>query len=60
MVNIYKVRPSDLLDIEEDDLYTRYCFDEACALILGKLEKGEKPQFRKNYSNFSDMYKQYE
>jgi len=39
------------------DVYTSYCFDEACAFILGKLENGEEPVFKSHYSNFSDMYK---
>lgn len=54
---MYKVRPSTLLDIT--DPYTSYCFDEACAYIIGKLEKGEEPQFRTKYKSFKDIYAQY-
>ena len=51
--NIYKVRPSTLFDIT--DTYTAYCFDEACAFIIGKMEKGEEPQFTKKYKSFKDI-----
>ena len=34
-------RPSEMIGIE--DTYTAFCFDEACALIVTKLEKGEEP-----------------
>ena len=57
LANVYKVRPSTLLDIT--DPYTAYCFDEACAFITGKLENGEEPQFTKKYKSFSDIYSQY-
>lgn len=49
-----------------EDGYTSFCFDEACAYILGKLKDGKKPIFKKNvekgrvkphYSKLSDMYK---
>lgn len=57
LANVYKVRPSTLLDIV--DPYTAYCFDEACAYIIGKLEKGEEPNFRKKYTSFREIYAQY-
>jgi hypothetical protein len=57
LANVYKVRPSTLLDIT--DSYTAYCFDEACAYITGQLEKGEEPQFKKKYKSFKDVYAQY-
>jgi len=57
LANIYKVRPSTLLDIT--DPYTAYCLDEACAYIIGQLEKGEEPQFKKKYKSFKDIYAQY-
>ena len=50
--------PSELLGIE--DCYTAYCFDEACAYILSRLEKGEQPVFTKTYTSFADMYKHYD
>ena len=64
MSKLYDVRPSVLLDIP--DAYTSYCFDEACAYILGKLKDGKKPVFKKSaekgrvkqhYNKLSDMYK---
>lgn len=57
LANIYKVRPSTLLDIT--DPYTAYCFDEACAYIIGKLEEGEEPTFRTEFKSFKEMYKHY-
>ena len=57
LANVYKVRPSTLLDIM--DPYTAYCFDEACAYITGQLEKGEEPQFKRKYKSFKEMYAQY-
>ena len=61
----FKIRPSEILEIE--DVYTAYCFDEACVYILSKVENGEKPNFKKfdkdgkikvkNYKTASDMYK---
>lgn len=57
LANVYKVRPSSLLDIV--DPYTAYCFDEACAYITGRLEKGDEPQFKKKYKSFKDIYSQY-
>lgn len=58
LANVYKVRPSTLFDIK--DIYTAYCFDEACAYIVGQIEKGEEPQFRKQYKSFRELYAQYE
>ena len=62
LANLYKSRPSTLFSIM--DPYTAYCFDEACAYITLKIEKGEKPDFRKanakkHYSSFTDFYSQY-
>lgn len=58
MSKFYKVNPSELFDIH--DPYTAYCFDEACAVISIKLEKGEEPIFRQEYKSFTDLYKQYQ
>lgn len=58
LANVYKTRPSILLDVM--DPYTAFCFDEACTYIMGMVEKGEEPQFRKRYKSFKDIYKQYE
>ena len=60
LANVYKVRPSTFFGIE--DAYTEYCFDEACAYIVGRMEKGEEPQFKntKQYKSFRELYAQYE
>lgn len=55
--------PSQIMRI--DDEYTAYCFDEACALIMSKLDNKEEIRFEgenagKSFSNFSDFYSQYE
>lgn len=61
MVNVYKVRPSELLGITDE--YTAYCLDEACAYITRRIEKGDEPNFnqfkenRNKFSSFSEMYK---
>lgn len=56
-------RPSELMGI--DDAYTAFCFDEAVAFIISKLEQGEKPIIpmesnNKTYSKPSDIYKKYQ
>lgn len=51
------VRPSALLGL--DDPYTAYCFDEACAYIRARVDKGEELCFKKKYKSFSDIYKEY-
>lgn len=58
LANIYKCRPSTLLDIS--DPYTSFCFDEACAYIIQKLEDGEEPILKAKYKSFKDLYAQYE
>ena len=56
-------RPSEMIGIE--DAYTAFCFDEACALIITKLEKGEEPILKKApeekvvYSTPSEVYSKY-
>lgn len=57
LANSYKARPSTIFGIE--DIYTAYCFDEACAYITRKIADGEEPQFRKSYKSFKDMYAKY-
>ena len=55
-----KCRPSTFLDIA--DPYTAYCFDEACAYIIQKIEDGEEPKFEKpkqHFSSFKDMYRHF-
>lgn len=59
----YNQLPSAVMHIEDD--YTAFCFDEACAEIIARIEAGEKPiwedskQEQKSYSKFSDLYKKY-
>ena len=60
------IRPSDLIGI--DDVYTAFCFDEACAFIIKNLKDGLEPTIKMNglgeekgvYSKPSDLYKKYE
>lgn len=69
MVGVYKtlgltIRPSEFIGIDEDE-YTRFCFDEAFAFILSKLNSGEEPIRRvesksSKYTRPSDLYKKYE
>lgn len=67
MVQLYNKLPSELLGIE--DGYTAFCFNEACAFIMTKINKEELPVFDreevkeqkpKHYSNFKDLYNQIE
>lgn len=58
LANTYKCRPSTLIDIY--DPYTAFCFDEACAYIIQKIEKGEEPSFKLKFKSFKDLYKHYE
>lgn len=45
-----------MLDI--DDKYTAYCFNEAVAYIIRRLENGDTPMFKTHYKNFSSLYSQ--
>ena len=45
MSRLYHSRPSKILGI--DDEYTAYCLDEACALIISKIDNDEEPKFNK-------------
>ena len=43
-------RPSDILGIEDDDIYARYCIDEACTYLYNRMQpnkdgKSENPTF---------------
>lgn len=51
------MRPSSLLGI--DDYYTAYCFDEACAYIMTRIDNKEEPVFQRKYSSFSELYSQF-
>lgn len=56
-------RPSEMIGIV--DSYTAFCFDEACALIITKLEQGEQPVFKNTqecvttYSRPSEVYSKF-
>lgn len=54
----YGRTPSELLSI--DDEYTAYCLDEACAYIMGRLDKGDEMVFHRHYNSFSEIYSQFE
>lgn len=58
LAELYKVRPSTFFNID-NDAYTEFCFDEACAYIKLKMKDGESPQFKKHYKSFHDLYRQY-
>ncbi len=57
MSQMYRCRPSEILHI--DDEYTAFCLDEACVVIRAKLDNKEQPTFKKEYSNFSQLYAHY-
>lgn len=63
MSKLYKVRPSELIGII--DVYTSFCFDEACAYIISRIKDGEEPDFtvkekesleKRHYSSLREMY----
>lgn len=35
------IRPSEIMGI--DDVYTAFCFDEACAFIISEIQDGKEP-----------------
>ena len=46
----FNCRPSELLGVDEEDIYGRYCIDEACAYLYNMLQpdkdgKTKKPVF---------------
>ena len=43
MARMYQERPSNIIGIDDED--TSFCFDEACAYIMSKIDDGEKPKF---------------
>lgn len=61
---MYRVRPSEIVGIT--DLYTSFCFDEACAYIISKMKDGEEPDFtvkddkegleKPHYGSLKEMY----
>lgn len=54
MSKIYKKRPSEILNIKDE--YTSYCFDEACAIILNKMNNKEKPIFPVKGNNIESIH----
>lgn len=63
MSKLYNCLPSDIIGVEDN--YTAFCFNEACAEIILRLQNEEKPIYReqeeeqKEYSNFTDFYKNF-
>lgn len=64
MSKLYNCLPSDIMGI--DDNYTAFCFNEACAEIMLRLQNEEKPIYREQreeeqegYSNFTEFYKKF-
>ena len=46
----FNIRPCDLIGIDEEDIYARYCFDEACTYLYNLMQpdkngKTKKPTF---------------
>lgn len=57
---MYHVKPSEVLNIS--DGYTAFCFDEACAVIMARMQNDEEPIFMedekpKHYRTFTEMMK---
>lgn len=60
------ILPSQVMGIEDE--YTAFCFDEACAFIVSKLQNKEEPIInfdagssgKKVYSKPSDFYKKFD
>lgn len=64
MSKLYNCLPSDIMGIEDN--YTAFCFNEACAEIVLRLQNEEKPIYREQreegqeeYSNFTEFYKKF-
>lgn len=57
MSKLYAKTPSEVMNIEDE--YIAYCFNEACAYIIGRLQNGDELQFKKKYTSFSDLYRNY-
>ena len=58
MSNLYRCRPSELLQVGE--AYAAWCLDEACFYVKTKIDDGKEPVFKKQYSSFSEIYKDLE
>lgn len=47
LANAYKIRPSQILQLEHDG-YTAFCLDEACAVIQSRTNQGERCYFQED------------
>lgn len=54
MSELYRCRPSELLCVHEE--YAAWCLDEACMFVRTKIDDGEEPVFKKQYTSFSGIY----
>jgi hypothetical protein len=52
---MYGKRPSEIIGVTEE--YDAYCFDEAVAYIILKMENGDQPKYQTKYTSASDYYK---
>ena len=47
---VFNCRPSELLGVDSEDVYAKYCIDEACAYLYNRMQpdkdgKTKKPTF---------------
>lgn len=54
MSDRFRCRPSELLHVEEG--YAAWCLDEACLYVQMRIDDGEEPVFKKQYTSFSSIY----
>ena len=52
---MYGKRPSEIIGVTEE--YDAYCLDEAVAYIILKMEQGEQPRYKKEFTSAKDFYK---
>lgn len=38
--------PSEVISIDNEDVYAKYCFNEACMYLLKRIEDKETPHFK--------------
>lgn len=57
MVKTYNKTPSEVLRVKDE--YIGYCLDEVVSDILARINNGEEVVFKKQYTSFSEMYKNY-
>lgn len=53
--------PSDVIGLEKDDPYTRYCFDEACTYLYSMMQPDKdgnckKPKFEEDRKKKESKY----